>query len=257
MLSRKMLAKMIDYSLLRPEATRDDIIALCEEAKQYHFAAVCIFPYWVRLAEQQLRDSDVKVCAVVGYPFGVTTVATKVIEAKGVIAGGATEIDVMMNLGALKSKRYDAVRRDIEEVVNIANVAGLTRDGQDIMAKVIIEIGLLTEEEARCACQIAKDAGADFIKTSTGFGPRGTTIEDIRLIRSVVGREIGIKAAGGIDGLEPAIRMLDAGANRIGSSAAVAIVQSLQEDEEEEEPQRPEKEDEEDEEEIEEVSEVD
>jgi deoxyribose-phosphate aldolase len=125
------------------------------------------------------------------------------------------------------------------------------------MAKVIIEIGLLTEEEARCACQIAKDAGADFIKTSTGFGPRGTTIEDIRLIRSVVGREIGIKAAGGIDGLEPAIRMLDAGANRIGSSAAVAIVQSLQEDEEEEEPQRPEKEDEEDEEEIEEVSEVD
>jgi deoxyribose-phosphate aldolase len=229
-----MLAKMIDCSLLRPEATRDEIIALCESARRYHFAAICIFPYWVRLAAQELRHSDVKVCAVVGFPFGVTTVATKVIEAKGVIAGGATEIDMMMNLGALKSERYDAVRRDIEEVVNIASMAGLTRDGQDIMVKVILEIGLLTEVEARRACQIAKDAGADFIKTNTGLGPYSTTVEDIRLIRSVVGREIGIKAAGGIDELKDAVRMLDAGANRIGSSHGVAIVQSVKEDEEDE-----------------------
>jgi len=229
MLSREMLAKMIDWALLRPEVTRDEILDLCAIAQECHFAAIAIFPYWVRLAARELKHGDVKVCSVIGFPFGATTIATKVIEAKGVIAGGATEIDMVMNVGALKSGRYEIVRREIEEVVNIVNVAGLTRDGQDIMTKVIIEMGYLTEEEIRKACQIAKDAGADFIKTSTGFGPRDVTVEDIRLIRSVVGRETGIKAAGGIRTLKDALRMLDAGANRIGTSSGPEIVQSVQE----------------------------
>ncbi|HIE51924.1 MAG TPA: deoxyribose-phosphate aldolase [Armatimonadetes bacterium] len=238
MLSRKVLAKTIDCALLRPDATREDILKLCEDAKRYHFAAVFVFPYWVRLAARELRDSDVKVCAPVGYPYGITTMATKIIEAKGVIAGGATEIEVMINLGALKSKRYDTVRRDLEEVMQIVHLASLTQDGRDILTKVVLETSYLTEEEKRIAARIAREVGADFIKTCTEFGPGRATLADIRLIRSVVGREIGIKVTGGVDTLQAALRFLDAGANRIGTSAAVEIIESLPSEEDEPEEDR-------------------
>lgn len=233
MFSQKMLAKMVDFTVLRPDLDRNAILEMCETAKQYHFAAMVVQPYWVRIVARELGGTDVKVCAPVGFPFGTTTIATKVIEAKACIAAGATELDVMINTGALRSRKIRTCRQDIEEVVHVAHAGRLTVEGSgEILVKLAIEIGYLDDEELKIACEIGRDAGVDFIKTSSGYGPRGATLDDVRRIRTHIGRDIGIKAAGGIGTLRDALKMLDAGANRIGASAAVSIVQEAPEEDE-------------------------
>lgn len=231
MWSRRMLAKMIDYTVLRPDLTRDGIVEACTVSLRYHFAALVVHPYWVRVAARETKGTDVKICAPIGFPFGTTTIATKVIEAKGCIAGGATELELMLNLGALRSRKLRTVRQDIQEVVHLARAARITQDGAgEILVKLSVEAGYLTDDEIKLACEIGRECGVDFIKTGSGYGPRGATLDDIRKIRSVVGREIGVKAAGGIGTLRDALKMLDAGANRIGATAGVSIVEEAPDD---------------------------
>lgn len=213
------VAKLIDHTLLRPEATRQDIEILCREALDFKFANVCVNPTWVTLAVQLLHGSGVGVCAVVGFPLGATTADVKAYEARRAIAGGAHEIDMVINIGALKSGDRDAVLRDIEGVTVSCREARA-------VSKVIIEAALLTDDEKATACTLAKTAGADFVKTSTGFWPGGATIADVRLMRRVVGPTMGLKAAGGIRDLAALEAMVAAGATRIGTSAGVAIVRA-------------------------------
>lgn len=209
------IARYIDHTLLKPESTQADIIQLCKEAKQYQFATVCVNPFWVKTAAEELKGSGVGVATVIGFPLGATSTFTKVAETRDAIASGATEVDMVINIGALKSKDEMAVYQDIRQIVRAAN-------GQALV-KVIIETGFLTDEEKKRACMIAKEAGADFVKTSTGFGPGGATVEDIKLMRETVGPEIGVKASGGVRDFETAKAMIDAGATRIGASSGVAI----------------------------------
>ncbi len=213
----EQLAAYIDHTLLRPEATRAEIEKLCREAVDYRFAAVCINPYWVRLAAQLVRGSSVAVASVAGFPLGATTPDTKAYEARRAIFDGAGEIDMVINIGAIKSGDDAQVLRDIEAVVEACHEEGA-------ICKVIIEAALLTTDEKVKACLLAKQAGADFVKTSTGFGPGGATPEDVALMRRVVGSELGVKAAGGIRSLEAARAMIEAGASRIGASAGVKIL---------------------------------
>lgn len=210
------LAKYIDHTLLKPESTKDQIIKLCAEAKEYRFASVCINPYWVATAAAELKGSGVDVCTVVGFPLGATSTFSKIAETRDAIAAGATEIDMVINIGALKSGDMETVKKDIEGVV-------LAAKGQALV-KVIIETGFLTEEEKKKACMLSKMAGADFVKTSTGFGPGCATVEDIRLMRETVGPELGVKASACVRDLDTARRMIEAGATRIGASAGVKIV---------------------------------
>jgi len=214
------IAKYIDHTNLKPYATREDIIKLCDEAIQYGFYAVCVNPYRVKLAKDYLKEkkADVKVASVIGFPLGATPTEIKVAEAKKALEDGADELDMVINIGALKDKDYDYVRNDIAEVVKVAHEKGAK-------VKVIIETCYLTEEEKVKACELAKEAGADFVKTSTGFGTGGATVEDVRLMRKVVGPEMGVKAAGGIRTYEQALAMIEAGANRIGASSGVKIVE--------------------------------
>ncbi len=221
------MAKMIDHTNLKPTATVNDIKKLCEEAREYEFAAVCINPIFVPLASKLLKDSSVKVDTVIGFPLGASTSETKAFATRNIIKDGAQEIDMVMNLGAFKSEAYDLVKYDIKAVVDSTKTAGVT---SDIIVKVIIESCYLDEEEIVNACEICRDAGADFIKSSTGFGPEGARIEDISLMRKTVGRDIGIKAAGGVRNFEDALTMLDAGANRIGASSGVQIVTDSKDD---------------------------
>lgn len=209
------IARYIDHTLLKPESTQADIIQLCKEAKQYQFATVCVNPFWVKTAAEELKGSGVGVATVIGFPLGATSTFTKVAETRDAIASGATEVDMVINIGALKSKDEMAVYQDIRQIVRAAN-------GQALV-KVIIETGFLTDEEKKRARMIAKEAGADFVKTSTGFGPGGATVEDIKLMRETVGPEIGVKASGGVRDFETAKAMIDAGATRIGASSGVAI----------------------------------
>lgn len=211
------IARYIDHTLLKVDSTEKDIIQLCDEAKQYQFATVCVNPYWVKTAAKELKDSRVGVATVVGFPLGVTTTFTKIAEARDAIASGASEVDMVINIGALKSKDEITVYQDIKQVVQAAN--------RQAVVKVIIETGLLTYEEKKRACMIAKEAGADFVKTSTGFGPGGATVEDVQLMREAVGSQIGVKASGGIRDFASAKAMIEAGATRIGASAGVTIVQ--------------------------------
>ena len=226
MFSRIALAKMIDHSILRPDASEDDILHYCDEAMEYHFACVLVLPYWCQTAEKRLRGSDVKVGTVIAYPFGAVPTSVKVYEARHAINAGAAEIDVVVNLPAVKSHDYATVQRDLEEIVTLSNLAGLTEDGDDILTKVIIEVGLTTREEQTRVCRIAKAVRADFIKTCTGRGPRRVSVQDIKHIRQAVGREMGVKAAGGIRTIEQATALINAGANRIGTSTGVAIVEA-------------------------------
>ncbi|MEW6716637.1 MAG: deoxyribose-phosphate aldolase [Chloroflexota bacterium] len=212
------LASKIDHTMLKPDATQDQIAQLCYEARKYGFASVCINPTFVKLCADLLRGSKVKVCTVIGFPLGATPPEVKAFEAQKTIDDGATEIDMVINIGALKARDYTLVSRDIRGVVNTCHSRGA-------IVKVIIEATLLTEEEKVAACLLAKEAGADFVKTSTGFGPGGATVEDVALMRRVVGKEMGVKAAGGIKTVEDAQRMVRAGATRIGASAGVKIVQ--------------------------------
>lgn len=211
------MARYIDHTLLKPEATRDQILKLCDEALEYGFAAVCVNPVWVREVAHRLRGSTVKPCSVVGFPLGASVSDTKVYEARRAIFDGAQEIDMVINIGALKSGLDDIVERDIRGVVEACHEQGA-------ICKVIIETALLDEAEKVKACVLAKAAGADFVKTSTGFSKAGATIEDVALMRRVVGPEIGVKAAGGIRSYEEAQQMLRAGATRIGASVGVKIV---------------------------------
>ncbi|MFQ6059277.1 MAG: deoxyribose-phosphate aldolase [Anaerolineae bacterium] len=212
------LARLIDHTLLKPDATEDQIRQLCAEARQYGFAAVCVNPVWVRLAAQLLRGTPVKVCAVVGFPLGAIPPEVKALEARRAIRDGAREIDMVINIGALKAGDHQLVKKDIAKVVDACHESGA-------LCKVIIEAALLTDEEKIVACQLAKEARADYVKTSTGFGPGGATEHDVALMRWVVGPEMGVKAAGGIRTAADALKMIRAGATRIGASAGVKIVQ--------------------------------
>jgi deoxyribose-phosphate aldolase len=209
---------LIDHTLLKPEATHDQITQLCEEAREYGFAAVCVNPTNVKLAAELLKGSPVAVCTVIGFPLGATLPEVKAYEAQQTIHHGATEIDMVINIGALKSEDYELVEQDIAAVARTCHDNGA-------ICKVIIEAALLTEEEKITACQLAKKAGSDYVKTSTGFGPGGATVEDVTLMRRVIGPSMGIKAAGGIRTLETAKKMIEAGATRIGTSSGVKIVQ--------------------------------
>lgn len=210
------IASMIDHTALKPELTKEDILKLCEEAKEYQFASVCVNPTWVKTAAEVLKGTDVKVCTVIGFPLGATTPETKVFETKNAIENGATEVDMVINIGALKDKNYELVEEDIRAVVNAAKGKALT--------KVIIETCLLTDEEKVKACELSVKAGADFVKTSTGFSTGGATVDDVQLMRKTVGKEVGVKASGGVRDAKTAQMMIEAGATRIGASSGVAIV---------------------------------
>jgi deoxyribose-phosphate aldolase len=214
----RQVARYIDHTLLKPEATRDEILNVCREGAQYGFASVCINPIWVREAACALRGSGVKICTVIGFPLGANAPDTKTYEARRAIFDGATELDMVINIGALKSGDYELVAHDIAGVVDVAHEAGC-------LCKIIIETALLTDDEKVRACVIAKDAGADFVKTSTGFSKGGATAADIALMRRVVGGEMGVKASGGVRDLKQAQEMIQAGATRIGASVGVKIFQ--------------------------------
>lgn len=209
------LAKLIDHTLLKAEATRDEVVKLCEEARKYKFASVCVNTTWVPLCKAMLAGSGVMVCTVVGFPLGAMSPQAKAYEAREAVRQGAKEIDMVINIGALKSKDYETVFEDICRVVKSSAPAGV---------KVILETSALNTEEKIIGCTLSKLAGAAFVKTSTGFGKGGATVEDIQLMRSIVGGELGVKASGGVRTVEDAIKMAQAGANRIGASASVAIV---------------------------------
>ncbi len=215
------MAKMIDHTLLKTTATVEDIKRLCEEAKEYEFASVCINPIFVPMATKLLSNTSVKVATVIGFPLGANTSETKAFETRNAIKNGAQEIDMVINMGAFKSNAFDLVKADIKAVVDATKTAGVT---SDIIVKVIIETCYLTQEEIVTTCNIAKNAGADFVKTSTGYGIDGAKVEDVSLMRKTVGREIGVKASGGIRDYRQALAMLDAGANRIGTSSGVVII---------------------------------
>ena len=210
------LNSFIDHTLLKPDATVEQITKLCMEAREYKFASVCVNSCWVRLCAELLRGSDVAVCTVVGFPLGAMIPEAKAFEAEAAIENGATEIDMVINIGALKSKDYRMVAKDLHAVCEVVHEHGA-------LLKVIIEACLLTREEKIIACLLAKNAGADYVKTSTGFSTGGATVEDVELMRKVVGDDLGVKAAGGIRDKETAEKMLDAGADRIGASAGVQI----------------------------------
>jgi deoxyribose-phosphate aldolase len=209
---------MIDHTLLKPDATRQEIEKLCSEAAEFKFATVCVNPAWVATAARLLRGSGVGVCSVVGFPLGATTADVKNFETRRAIYDGATEIDMVINVGALKSGDLRTVERDIEAVTDPCRQCG-------VISKVIIEAALLTDEEKITACTLSKAAAADFVKTSTGFGPGGATAADVALMRRVVGAEMGVKAAGGVRDLDGLKAMVAAGASRVGASAGVKIVQ--------------------------------
>lgn len=207
---------MIDHTILKADATKHDIVQICREAREHQFATVCVNAGWVSLAADALHGSNVGITTVVGFPLGATTAASKAYEAREAITNGATEIDMVLNVGLLKSGDFAAVQQDVEGVAQAC-------EGKAKL-KVILETGLLTDEEKETACRLCVAGGADFVKTSTGFGKGGATVEDIALMRRTVGPELGVKASGGVRDLETALRMINAGATRIGASASVGIV---------------------------------
>ncbi|OEH94334.1 deoxyribose-phosphate aldolase [Bacillus solimangrovi] len=210
------IANMIDHTLLKPEALKEQVVKIAEEAKEYNFASICVNPTWVETAAELLKGSDVKVCTVIGFPLGANTPEVKAFETKDAIEKGAHEVDMVINIGALKDKNDELVERDIRAVVEAAKGKALT--------KVIIETCLLTEEEKVRACELSVKAGADYVKTSTGFAGGGATPEDVALMRKTVGPDIGVKASGGVRNLEDAKAVIEAGATRIGASSGVSIV---------------------------------
>jgi deoxyribose-phosphate aldolase len=209
------MAKLIDHTLLKADATRDEVAKLCEEARTHRFASVCVNTTWVPLCKALLAGTDVMVCAVVGFPLGAMTPTAKAYEAREAVRQGAREIDMVINIGALKSRDYETVYEDICRVVKASKPAGV---------KVILETSALNQEEKIIAISLSKLAGAAFVKTSTGFGKGGATVEDVALMRQLVGNELGVKASGGVRTAEDVVKMAQAGANRIGASASVGIV---------------------------------
>lgn len=217
-MNQKDLVKLIDHTLLRPEASYSDIKRLCKEALQFGFHSVCVYPYYVRFAKDLLKGSNVHVTTVIGFPSGMTTTEEKVLEATNAALAGADELDMVINIGALKSGSWDVVTKDISDVIAAT---------KNLIHKIIIETCYLTTAEKRKIVEISLDAGAEFIKTSTGFGPKGAQTRDVRLIKSIVGDKAGIKAAGGIRTLKQVLAMLNAGASRIGTSAGVKIIKEF------------------------------
>lgn len=209
----------IDHTILKPDATKEDVIKICEEAKKYKFASVCVNQYYTKLVCKQLKDSHVKVCTVVGFPLGSVTSEVKAFETNLAVEDGADEIDMVINIGALKDKKYDYVEKDILAVVEAS---------KEKKVKVIIETCLLTNEEKKIVCELAVKAGADFVKTSTGFSKGGATIEDVAIMKEVVGNNAKVKASGGIRDKEKAISMINAGADRLGTSSGVNIVEGTE-----------------------------
>jgi deoxyribose-phosphate aldolase len=222
MIRREELAQIIDHSLLRPNLTADDIKKGCQEAVSYGFATVVVNPAHVDIAVEIVRQSSTKVCSVISFPFGLSTTNAKVYETRTALTQGAQEIDMVMNYSALRSDLNQLVLKDIKDVVDEARSVS-----RGIVVKVILENCYLSNDEKVQACMLAVKAGADFVKTSTGFGPSGATLDDVRLMRKAIGPKTGVKAAGGIRTLDEAVRMIDAGANRIGTSTSVSIIESL------------------------------
>lgn len=216
----KTIAEMIDHTILKAEATKSEIEQLCKEAIEYKFAAVCVNPYYVSLCKELLKGSNVKVATVIGFPLGANTKELKAFEALDAVNNGADEIDMVINIGALKDKDYEVVKNDIKLVVDIAK--------DKAIVKVIIETALLTDEEKVKACELSMESGADFVKTSTGFSTGGATIEDVKLMKSVVGDKLQVKASGGVRDLDTANKMILAGATRLGTSSGIKIVKELQ-----------------------------
>lgn len=212
---KQNIANMIDHTVLKAFSSKEDVIKVCKEAKEYGFFSVCINPTHIELAKKELEGSKVKVCTVIGFPLGANTSEVKAFETKDAIAKGAHEVDMVINIGALKDKNYDLVYKDIKAVVDAAN--------KEALVKVIIETCYLTDEEKKIVCELSVKAGADYVKTSTGFGTGGSTPEDIKLMRDVVGPNIGVKASGGVRTTEDALKVIDAGASRIGASASISI----------------------------------
>lgn len=208
--------KLIDHTALKPNTNKESILKLITEAKTYDFASVCVNPCWVALAHQELKDTDVKVCTVIGFPLGANTTEVKVFETKDAIEKGAQEIDMVINIAMLKDKEYDYVENEIHQIVEAAK--------DKAIVKVIIETCLLTDEEKIKACELSQKAGADFVKTSTGFSTGGATVHDIALMRKTVGAEMGVKASGGVHTHEEALAMVEASATRIGASAGVKLL---------------------------------
>ncbi|MGO5441373.1 deoxyribose-phosphate aldolase [Megamonas funiformis] len=208
--------KLIDHTALKPNTNKESILKLITEAKTYDFASVCVNPCWVALAHQELKNTDVKVCTVIGFPLGANTTEVKVFETKDAIEKGAQEIDMVINIAMLKDKEYDYVENEIHQIVEAAK--------DKAIVKVIIETCLLTDEEKIKACELSQKAGADFVKTSTGFSTGGATVHDIALMRKTVGAEMGVKASGGVHTHEEALAMVEAGATRIGASAGVKLL---------------------------------
>jgi len=219
-MNRQELARMIDHTLLKPEATPEQIRNLCAEAREHHFAAVCINPIYVSLAAAELAGTDIAVCTVIGFPLGATPTAVKITEATLALAQGAVEIDMVIPVGLLKAGNQEAVRRDITALAALCHA-------HDAHLKVIIENALLTDEEKITACQLAKEAQADFVKTSTGFAKSGALVKDVALMRRTVGPNMGVKAAGGIRDTATALAMIEAGATRIGASSSLKIIKGI------------------------------
>lgn len=214
-MEKRDIAKIIDHTILKPEASVEAVEKICKEALEHKFASVCINPCHVALCSKLLKDSSVKVCTVIGFPLGATTKEVKVFETKNAIDNGAEEVDMVINIGALKDKNYDYVKEDIKAVVEAAKGKALS--------KVIIETCLLTDDEKIIACKLSKEAGADFVKTSTGFSTGGATKDDVKLMRDTVGLDMGVKASGGVRSTEDALNVIEAGASRIGASASISI----------------------------------
>lgn len=214
-MEKRDIAKIIDHTILKPEASVEAVEKICKEALEHKFASVCINPCHVALCSKILKDSSVKVCTVIGFPLGATTKEVKVFETKNAIDNGAEEVDMVINIGALKDKNYDYVKEDIKAVVEAARGKALS--------KVIIETCLLTDDEKIIACKLSKEAGADFVKTSTGFSTGGATKDDVKLMRDTVGLDMGVKASGGVRSTEDALNVIEAGASRIGASASISI----------------------------------
>ena len=213
------LNRMMDHTILKADTPKSEVLRIIEEAKKHHFYSVCINPEWVALAAEELKGEPVTVCTVVGFPLGANTSTVKAFEAQEAIKNGADEVDMVLNIGQLKSQNYDAVQKDIEAVVAVAKDRALV--------KVILETCLLTDEEIVKASELAKLAGADFVKTSTGFSTGGATVEAVRLMRATVGPEMGVKASGGIHNEAEALAMVEAGASRLGTSASIAIISGM------------------------------
>lgn len=213
----KNMEKYIDHTILNADATKSDIKKICNEAIKYNFKTVCIHPYWIPFAKKELDGTEVGITTVIGFPLGANATEVKAFEAKQAVKDGANEVDMVINIGALKSRKYKLVSKDIKAVINAVN--------KGIIVKVIIETALLTKKEKIAASELSKQAGADFVKTSTGFSTGGASVEDIKLMRATVGPDIGVKASGGVRTYEDAIAMIEAGATRIGASSSVEIVQ--------------------------------